>query len=208
MDTIQTNVTGRGVPRIALNPDEAATSVGVSRAEFQAIRNRELTCRKSGKATVMKVSNCVVRLSPSQQGKTAGFSQRDLLRTITEVFDDTSYLPYVALSERVCLSVGEAAALAGLSVSFLYILMERGALSSVKVHGRRLTPRPALDELLASHDQSATTPAPLALASRETRRENRLTKRNAASCGGGVCISLSSGRADQSLLAPSTNRVG
>jgi excisionase family DNA binding protein len=66
-------------------------------------------------------------------------------------------VPAVALSERVCLSVGDAAALAGLSVSFLYILMERGALRSVKVHGRRLIPRPALDELLASHDQSATT---------------------------------------------------
>jgi hypothetical protein len=56
MQSIQANVTGRGVPRIALNPDEAATSAGVSRTRiFQAIRNRELTCRKSGKATVIEV---------------------------------------------------------------------------------------------------------------------------------------------------------
>jgi hypothetical protein len=56
MDSIQANITGRSVPRIALNPDEAATSAGVSRTRiFQAIRNRELTCRKSGKATVIEV---------------------------------------------------------------------------------------------------------------------------------------------------------
>jgi excisionase family DNA binding protein len=57
-------------------------------------------------------------------------------------------VPDVALNERACLSVGEAAALAGLSVSFLYILMERGTLRSVKVGGRRLVPREALQELL------------------------------------------------------------
>lgn len=56
MHSIQANVTGRGVPRIALNLEEAATSAGVSRTRiFQAIRNRELTCRKSGKATVIEV---------------------------------------------------------------------------------------------------------------------------------------------------------
>jgi hypothetical protein len=54
MDAIQ--ATGRGVLRIALNPEEAAISAGVSRTRiFQAIRNRELTCRKSGKATVIEV---------------------------------------------------------------------------------------------------------------------------------------------------------
>jgi hypothetical protein len=57
MNFIQPNVTGRGVPRVALNPDEAAISAGVSRTRiFQAIRNRELTCRKTGKATVIEVS--------------------------------------------------------------------------------------------------------------------------------------------------------
>jgi hypothetical protein len=56
MHSIQTNSAGRGVPRIALNPDEAAASAGVSRTRiFQAIRNRELTCRKTGKATVIEV---------------------------------------------------------------------------------------------------------------------------------------------------------
>ncbi len=59
-------------------------------------------------------------------------------------------IPDIALGERACLSVGEAAALAGLSVSFLYVLMERGTLRSVKVGGRRLVPREALEELLNS----------------------------------------------------------
>jgi excisionase family DNA binding protein len=57
-------------------------------------------------------------------------------------------IPEVPLAERACFSVGEAAALAGLSISFLYILMERGTLRSVKLGGRRLIPREALEELL------------------------------------------------------------
>ena len=54
-------------------------------------------------------------------------------------------VPDVALNERACFSVGEAAALAGLSVSFLYVLLQRGALRSVKLGGRRLIPRVALE---------------------------------------------------------------
>jgi excisionase family DNA binding protein len=61
-------------------------------------------------------------------------------------------VPEVSLAERACFSAGEAAALAGLSVSFLYILMERGALRSVKLGGRRLIPRDALVELVKCRD--------------------------------------------------------
>jgi hypothetical protein len=56
MDSIQPNVTGRGVPRIAFNPEDAAISAGVSRTRiFQAIRDGELTCRKTGKATIIEL---------------------------------------------------------------------------------------------------------------------------------------------------------
>jgi excisionase family DNA binding protein len=63
-------------------------------------------------------------------------------------------VPEIRLSDRACFSVGEAAALAGLSVSFLYVLMERGMLRSVKVGGRRLVPREALKELLNTYPSS------------------------------------------------------
>jgi hypothetical protein len=55
MDTIQPNITGRAVPRLGLNPDEAAASAGVSRTKiFEAIRYGALTARKSGKATIIE----------------------------------------------------------------------------------------------------------------------------------------------------------
>ena len=41
-----------------------------------------------------------------------------------------------------------------LSISFLYVLMERGTLRSVKLGGRRLIPREALQELLTSREPS------------------------------------------------------
>jgi hypothetical protein len=55
MDSIQPNVTGRAVPRLGLNPEEAAASAGVSRTKiFEAIRDGALTARKSGKATIIE----------------------------------------------------------------------------------------------------------------------------------------------------------
>jgi hypothetical protein len=46
----------RGVPRLALTPEDAAESTGFSRTRiFLAIRDQELTARKSGKATVIEV---------------------------------------------------------------------------------------------------------------------------------------------------------
>jgi excisionase family DNA binding protein len=57
MDSIQPNVTGRAIPRLGLNPDEAATAAGVNRTKiFQAIREGELTARKSGKLTIIELS--------------------------------------------------------------------------------------------------------------------------------------------------------
>jgi excisionase family DNA binding protein len=56
MDTIQPNVTGRGIPRLGFSPDEAAESVGVSRTRiFEAIRDGTLTARKAGKCTVIEI---------------------------------------------------------------------------------------------------------------------------------------------------------
>jgi excisionase family DNA binding protein len=73
-------------------------------------------------------------------------------------------VPQVSLADRACFSVGEAAALAGLSVSFLYLLIERGTLRSVKLGARRLIPREALQELLASREspQASAAGTPLA----------------------------------------------
>jgi hypothetical protein len=55
MDIIQANVTGRAIPRLGLNPDEAAVAAGVSRTRiFEAIREGALTARKTGKATIVE----------------------------------------------------------------------------------------------------------------------------------------------------------
>jgi excisionase family DNA binding protein len=53
-----------------------------------------------------------------------------------------------SLRERLSLRVNEAAAVTGLSRSTLYVLMRKGALRSVRVAGRRLIPRDALEALL------------------------------------------------------------
>ena len=46
---------GSRIPRLSLTPDEAAESTGFARTRiFQAIRDQELTARKSGKATVIE----------------------------------------------------------------------------------------------------------------------------------------------------------
>jgi excisionase family DNA binding protein len=53
-----------------------------------------------------------------------------------------------SLRERLALRVNEAAAVTGLSRSTLYVLMRKGSLRSVRVAGRRLIPRDALEALL------------------------------------------------------------
>jgi excisionase family DNA binding protein len=56
--------------------------------------------------------------------------------------------PVVPLSERLGYDVGETAALINSSVSFVYELIRRGELETVKVGGRRIVPRWALEALL------------------------------------------------------------
>jgi excisionase family DNA binding protein len=82
-------------------------------------------------------------------------------------------VPEIPLADRSCFSVGEAAALAGLSVSFLYVLMERGALRSIKLGARRLIPREALQELLADREPPQAPTAATPPAKRERRSASR-----------------------------------
>ena len=56
----------------------------------------------------------------------------------------------VPIQDRVAYSLAEVAALTGLSISGLYLLINRGQLQSVRVGGRRLVRREALEELLNS----------------------------------------------------------
>ena len=47
-------------PRISLTPDDAAESTGFSRTRiFNAIRDKELTARKDGKATVIETAELI-----------------------------------------------------------------------------------------------------------------------------------------------------
>jgi excisionase family DNA binding protein len=57
-------------------------------------------------------------------------------------------IPEIPLAERKTFSLGEAAGLTGLCVSTLYNLMGNGRLQTIKVGGRRLVTREALDALL------------------------------------------------------------
>jgi len=50
--------------------------------------------------------------------------------------------------ERLCYSVREAARLLGLSRTGTYLLIQRGALPSIKLGGRVLVPRKALEAML------------------------------------------------------------
>jgi excisionase family DNA binding protein len=62
--------------------------------------------------------------------------------------------PTVSLSERRAYTMGEAAALLGLSVSTLYAERARGRLETIKLAGRRLITREQLDTYIAAsrHD--------------------------------------------------------
>jgi excisionase family DNA binding protein len=55
--------------------------------------------------------------------------------------------------EKRALRVKEASAIYGLSRSTLYVLMAAGRLRTVKVGGRRLIPRDALEALLNEGEQ-------------------------------------------------------
>jgi excisionase family DNA binding protein len=58
--------------------------------------------------------------------------------------------PTIKLSERRAFTMGEAAALLGLSVSTLYAERARGRLETSKLAGRRLITREQLDAYLAA----------------------------------------------------------
>jgi hypothetical protein len=54
---------GNAIPRLAYKVEEAPIAAGVSRTRiFEAIRNRELTARKAGKATVILADELLVWL--------------------------------------------------------------------------------------------------------------------------------------------------
>ena len=54
----------------------------------------------------------------------------------------------VPIVDRVAYSLAEVAGLTGLSISGLYLLIGRGELQSVRVGGRRLITREALNDFL------------------------------------------------------------
>jgi hypothetical protein len=58
------------------------------------------------------------------------------------------HVPVIPLSERLGYDTGETAALIGVSVSYIYVLIERGDLQTVKIAGRRIVPRWAIEALL------------------------------------------------------------
>jgi excisionase family DNA binding protein len=65
-------------------------------------------------------------------------------------------IPEIPWAERKAFSLGEAARLTGLCVSTLYNLMGNGRLHTIKVGGRRLVTREALDALLGASGTDVT----------------------------------------------------
>ena len=63
-------------------------------------------------------------------------------------------IPKIRLAERKTFTLGEVAALTGLSVGTLYNLMSTGRLRTIQIAGRRLVAREALDALLRASDES------------------------------------------------------
>jgi excisionase family DNA binding protein len=70
----------------------------------------------------------------------------------------------VPIDDRVAFSLSEIAGMTGLSISGLYLLIRRGQLRSIRIGGRRLITRQALNELLLSGN---VTPDPFAAIERE-----------------------------------------
>jgi excisionase family DNA binding protein len=66
-------------------------------------------------------------------------------------------IPETPLAERKTFSLGEVAELTGLCVSTLYNFMGNGRLQTIKVGGRRLVTRKALDALLRASGTDVTT---------------------------------------------------
>jgi excisionase family DNA binding protein len=67
--------------------------------------------------------------------------------------------PTISLSERRAYTMGEAAALLGMSVSTLYAERARGRLRTSKLAGRRLVTREQLDTYIAAANRDPLPPA-------------------------------------------------
>jgi excisionase family DNA binding protein len=67
----------------------------------------------------------------------------------------------VSIEHRAAYSLSEVAGLTGLSISGLYVLIGRGQLRSIRVGGRRLVPREALEELLTNRKPPVSAAATL-----------------------------------------------
>jgi excisionase family DNA binding protein len=63
-------------------------------------------------------------------------------------------IPKIPLAERKTFTLGEVAGLTGLSVGTLYNLMSDGRLKTIKIAGRRLVAREALDALVGTPRES------------------------------------------------------
>ena len=79
-------------------------------------------------------------------------------------------IPEIPLAERKTFSLGEAAGLTGLCVSTLYNLMGHGRLQTIKVGGRRLVTREALDALLGASDECVATTGLKVVVSKKVHR--------------------------------------
>jgi excisionase family DNA binding protein len=66
----------------------------------------------------------------------------------------------VPIEHRAAYSLSEVAGLTGLSISGLYLLIGRGQLRSIRIGGRRLVTREALDDFLSSGTSPTRPVAP------------------------------------------------
>jgi excisionase family DNA binding protein len=81
-------------------------------------------------------------------------------------------IPEIPLADRKTFTLGEAAGLTGLCVSTLYNLMGHGRLQTIKIGGRRLVTREALDALLGASDECvATTGSKVAISKKSVGRD-------------------------------------
>jgi excisionase family DNA binding protein len=79
-------------------------------------------------------------------------------------------IPEIPLADRKTFTLGEAAGLRGLCVSTLYNLMGHGRLQTIKIGGRRLVTREALDALIGASDECVATTGSKVAISKKVRR--------------------------------------
>jgi excisionase family DNA binding protein len=77
-------------------------------------------------------------------------------------------IPEIPLADRKTFTLGEAAGLTGLCVSTLYNLMGHGRLQTIKIGGRRLITREALDALIGASDECVATPGQKSLSQKKS----------------------------------------